>query len=61
MKTWTNPTVEELEVALTAGGTNPNYYEAEGTGPLTGKEYDEHFCPYYYMGRECPYGHDHNS
>ena len=61
MKTWTNPTVEELEVALTAGGTNPSYVEYEGTGPITGMDRDDHFCPFYDWTGECPHGHNHNS
>ena len=30
MKTWTNPTVEELEVKMTANGGQPNDYETLG-------------------------------
>lgn len=61
MKTWTNPTVEELDVKMTAWGDDPAYVEAEGTGPITGTEYDQHFCMYHWMGKECPYGHYHES
>ena len=36
MKTWTNPTVEELEVAQTAYGWNRNWFEWDPFYPAGG-------------------------
>ena len=36
MKTWTNPTVEELEVEETAGGRPWWFWEDRKLGPVTG-------------------------
>jgi hypothetical protein len=40
MKTWTNPTVEELEVEMTAGGRPWWIWEDLVYGPVDGDEQD---------------------
>jgi hypothetical protein len=40
MKTWTNPSVEELEVEMTAGGQPWWFWEDRRLGPVDGDEQD---------------------
>lgn len=54
MKTWTNPTVEELEVKMTAGGDDPSICEYDQN--FCWDDTSVHFCMEYLLTGECPHG-----